>query len=274
MVTSRPRAWSWRRWARILRSRSALRACQPGPRSGNLAAGSDSRCQMMTRMDLATAHWALMPPMRLDRRRNRSPRKVLGAGGAEGGLGAVALEVGVAVSLARLAGAGAGLAGDGGQPGPGGQVGGGREPGHVQAGLGDDRAGQVGADAGDLREPLRGGQGGGVRAAGRRAGRSRRRWCPRRRGSRPGRPRSRPRSRRPTGPAGRCGPGGRGSAWGGGRRACMPSRACAMAARPPLTLPCGQGGQGLRVALAAGDGLQDGAGRLGPGQRVHRRTTA
>ena len=35
---------------------------------------------------------------------------------------------------------------------------GGREPGHVQAGLGDDRPGELGADAGDLREPLVGGQ--------------------------------------------------------------------------------------------------------------------
>ena len=32
-------------------------------------------------------------------------------------------------------------------------MGGGREPGHIQAGLGDDRAGQVLADAGDLRQP-------------------------------------------------------------------------------------------------------------------------
>ena len=40
MVTSRPRARSWRRWERILRSRSALRSCQPGPRSRNLVPGS------------------------------------------------------------------------------------------------------------------------------------------------------------------------------------------------------------------------------------------
>ena len=32
-------------------------------------------------------------------------------------------------------------------------MGGGGEPAHVQAGLGDDRAGQVLADAGDLRQP-------------------------------------------------------------------------------------------------------------------------
>jgi hypothetical protein len=43
-------------------------------------------------------------------------------------------------------------------------VGGGGEAGHVQAYLGDDRAGQPGADAGDLRQPLHRGQGGGVRA--------------------------------------------------------------------------------------------------------------
>ena len=41
---------------------------------------------------------------------------------------------------------------------------GGREPGHVQAGLGDDRHGELGADAGDLREPLRRGQHRGARA--------------------------------------------------------------------------------------------------------------
>ena len=74
--TLRPRAWSWRTWARILRSRLALRSCQPGPRSANRAAGSASRCQMMIRMDRATAHLARLPPMRLARRVCRSPRKV------------------------------------------------------------------------------------------------------------------------------------------------------------------------------------------------------
>jgi hypothetical protein len=46
----------------------------------------------------------------------------VGPGRAEGGLGAVALDVGGALSLAGLAGAGPGLAGDGGQSCPGGQV--------------------------------------------------------------------------------------------------------------------------------------------------------
>ena len=39
--------------------------------------GSDSRCQMMTRMDRATATRALSLPMRLAKRRYRAPRKVL-----------------------------------------------------------------------------------------------------------------------------------------------------------------------------------------------------
>src|SRR5690349_5673286 len=82
----------------------------------------------------------------------------VGAGRAERCLGAVALEVGVAVPLGGLAGAGAGLAGDGGESGPGREVGGGREAGHVQARFGDDRPGEVGADAGDLGEPPGGGQ--------------------------------------------------------------------------------------------------------------------
>src|SRR5690242_5935147 len=87
-----------------------------------------------------------------------------GAGGAVGGLGAVALEVGVALALRRLAVAGAGLAGSRDEPGPGDQVAGGGEPGHVQAGFGDDRHGELAADAGDLREPLHRGQRRGARA--------------------------------------------------------------------------------------------------------------
>ena len=35
-----------------------------GPRSVNRAAGSASRCQMMTRMERATATWALAQPRR------------------------------------------------------------------------------------------------------------------------------------------------------------------------------------------------------------------
>jgi hypothetical protein len=41
---------------------------------------------------------------------------------------------------------------------------GGGEPRHVQAGLGDDGHGELGADAGDLREPLHCGQRRGTRA--------------------------------------------------------------------------------------------------------------
>jgi hypothetical protein len=40
----------------------------------------------------------------------------------------------------------------------------GREPGHVQAGFGDDLPGELEADAGDLREPLRRGQHSGARS--------------------------------------------------------------------------------------------------------------
>ena len=51
-------------------------AWQAEPSSQNWAAGSDSRCQMMTRMERATAARALSLPIRLASRRYRSPRKV------------------------------------------------------------------------------------------------------------------------------------------------------------------------------------------------------
>jgi hypothetical protein len=75
-VTFRPRASSWRTWVRILRSRLVLRSCQLEPRSVNLASGLARRCQAITRMERATAHFALFGPRRRDRRRIRSPRKV------------------------------------------------------------------------------------------------------------------------------------------------------------------------------------------------------
>ena len=76
----------------------------------------------------------------------------LGRGG--GGFAEDALEV--AVALAGLAGPGLGpgLDGLGGQLGPGDQVRGGGEPGHVQPDLGEDRLGGAGADAGDLVEAV------------------------------------------------------------------------------------------------------------------------
>ena len=119
---------------------------------------------MMTRMERPTAHRALVPPSRRDRRRSRSPRKVSVLAAPVAAWVAVALEVDVALSFSRLAAAGAGLAGDRGQPGPGDEVAGGREAGHVQACLGDDRHGELEADAGDLREPVGGGQDRGARA--------------------------------------------------------------------------------------------------------------
>jgi hypothetical protein len=87
----------------------------------------------------------------------------VGAGGTGSGLGAVALEVGVALAFLRLSVPGPGLAGDRGEPGPGDQVVRGGEPGHVQAGFGDDSRGELAADARDLREPVRGRQGRGAR---------------------------------------------------------------------------------------------------------------
>src|ERR1017187_8351102 len=86
------------------------------------------------------------------------------AGGAGGGLAEAAAQPAVALVLFAGAGAGPGLAGPGAQPGPGHQVGGGGEAGHVQACFGDDRTGQAGADAGDLGQPGHRGQGGGARA--------------------------------------------------------------------------------------------------------------
>ena len=77
MSASGWRARSWFRRLRVRRSVSALRWCQPGPRSAYLASGLARRCQTMTRMERATAHLALFPSRRLDRRRSLSPRKVL-----------------------------------------------------------------------------------------------------------------------------------------------------------------------------------------------------
>ena len=124
----------------------------------------------MTRMERATAHLALLAAEAPGQAAEPFAEEGVGAGGAGGGLGAVARAGRRRPVPCRLAAAGAGLAGDGAQPRPGDQVAGGGEPGHVQAGLGDDGAGQVQADAGDLREPLRGGQHGGARAG---AGRGR-----------------------------------------------------------------------------------------------------
>ena len=86
-----------------------------------------------------------------------------GAGRGHGGLAEGAAQLGVAVVLA-VPGAGAGLEGPRAQPGPGDQVRRGGEPGHVQAGCGDDRGGQLRADAGDPVQPDDGGQRRRVRA--------------------------------------------------------------------------------------------------------------
>src|SRR5215831_4720385 len=71
-----------------------------------------------------------------------------GAGGADGGLAEGPAQPGVALAFLPGPGTGPGLAGGWAQPGPGHQVGGGGEPGHVQARFGDDGPGQVFADAG------------------------------------------------------------------------------------------------------------------------------
>jgi len=144
---------------------------------------------------------------------------------------------------------------------------GGGEPAHVQARLGDDRHGQLRADAGDLREPVHGRQGRGVLAV-------------------PG---------AGTGLPARVGAPGRGDGLQGGLdlvldrgdglvqlggavqvkadqhrvvAADLHALQGLLDAGPAgLDLPGGQAGQGLRVALAASDGFQDGAGRFRPGQR-------
>jgi hypothetical protein len=100
---------------------------------------------MMIRMERVTATWALALPRRWPP-------------GRDGRAASVALVLLVG------AGAGSGLVGPGAQPGPGHQVGGGGEAGHVQAYFRDDRPGYVRADAGDPGKPGHGGQGGGVRA--------------------------------------------------------------------------------------------------------------
>ena len=219
----------------------------------------------MTRMDRAMAHLALFPPRRRDRRLEPFAEEGVRAGGAGGGLGAVGLEAGVALSFARPAAAGAGLAGDGGEAGPGDQVVRGGEPGHVQARFGDHAHGQLAADAGDLREPARGGQGGGVRG-GDAVG-----------GDAPG-----------------CVDGVQGGLdlildrvdrpveQGDVVQVDADQHGVAAARLHALQGPldggaaapdprAGQGREGLRVALAVGDGLQDVAARLGPGQRPDHR---
>ena len=118
----------------------------------------------MTRMDRATATWALALPRRRAIRAYRSPRKVAVRAAPMAAWPRDPRSQGVALAFLPGPGAGAGLAGRGAQPGPGHQVGGGGEPAHVQAGLGDDGPGQVFADAGDLGQPGPRVQHGGVRA--------------------------------------------------------------------------------------------------------------
>ncbi len=63
-----------------------------------------------------------------------------GAGGADGDLARAAAQPGVALALLAALGGGHRTGGRTGTADPGHQVGGSREPGHVQADLGDDRA--------------------------------------------------------------------------------------------------------------------------------------
>jgi len=76
----------------------------------------------------------------------------VGFGGRCGYLAEDAFEVGVALAGLAGAAAGTGLDGARAQLGPRHQVPGGREPGHIQADLGEDDLGAVTADAGDLIE--------------------------------------------------------------------------------------------------------------------------
>src|SRR6266540_6023891 len=72
-----------------------------------------------------------------------------GAGGGQGGLDEDRAEVGVALAAATRAAFAGRFVVAGGQPGPGGQVLGGGEPGHVHADLGDDYARDPFADTRD-----------------------------------------------------------------------------------------------------------------------------
>ena len=60
----------------------------------------------MVRMERATAHLALLPPQALAEAAESFAEEGAGAGGAVGGLGAVALEVGVALPLLAACGCG------------------------------------------------------------------------------------------------------------------------------------------------------------------------
>ena len=54
----------------------ALAGVPVGAEVGEPGGGVGQEVQMMTRMDLPTAHWARTPPRRLARRRYLSPRNV------------------------------------------------------------------------------------------------------------------------------------------------------------------------------------------------------
>ena len=77
----------------------------------------------------------------------------VGAGGADGGFAEDAGEVAVAVPAGGVALLAGGFLHAGCEPGPGCQVAGGGEPGHVQPDLGEDHRRGDWADAGDLIEP-------------------------------------------------------------------------------------------------------------------------
>ena len=101
MVTSRPRAWSWRRWARILRSRLVFAFVPVGAEVGE--PGFGVREQVPDDGEDGAGDGALgpVPAQPPGQAAESFAEEGFGAGGAVGGLGAVALEVGVAVALRR-----------------------------------------------------------------------------------------------------------------------------------------------------------------------------
>ena len=127
----------------------------------------------MTRMERPTATMARLEPRRRAIRRYLLAEEGVGLGGARGGVAQHGGQVGVAVAGGALAFLlPRGFLDARGQPGPGGQVPGGGEAGHVGADLGEDhiRAGQ--ADAGDLIQAgHRVGERGGLRRRSGRPGR-------------------------------------------------------------------------------------------------------
>lgn len=107
----------------------------------------------MTRIERATATRAFQLGAALDQPAVAFAQEGVGLGGGRGGLPEHALQVRVALAGLARAAPGPRLDGAWRELGPGDQLTGGRELGHVKPELGDDRLGGADADAGDLVEP-------------------------------------------------------------------------------------------------------------------------